>query len=175
MDVEGEQQQTTKRKPECHADDEDDELLNFFEHFKIPCNLWGVFLRVEVAELRGLLYLHNHTNKPIIIVERREDDRVCGYNIHFQTLEEKTLHKVLMDKTELAVIGYNPEDYQLSMLHRLEMIAARYTLEGCLTKKEDALRHCDEFLADMGLLRADNPSDRSVKKRRCGGEEDVEM
>lgn len=180
MEVEGEEEHTnTKRKPECHADDENEELLHFFEHFRVPPNLWGAFLRIQVGEVRGLLYLHNHTNKPIIIAERRDGDRVCGYNIHFQTNEEKAHHKVLLDKTELEVMGFDREDYQLSILHRLEMIAARYTLEGCLLKQEDALRHCDEFLADMGLLRIENPSDRSIKKRRGDGDDptnkDVEM
>lgn len=168
MEVEGEEV-TTKRRLSPESDEEtgeEKELLNFFEHFKVPANLWGVFLRVQVSQLPGLLYLHRHTNKPLIIVARHENDKIVGYNIHFQTLEEKAQHKVLLDMTNLDVMGYTPEDYQLSMLHRLDLIGARYTLEGCLTKEEDALRYCDDFLADMNLKRAENLDNKGVKRKK---------
>lgn len=169
MEVEEEAAVSTKRRLpslEEEEEDEEEELLNFFEHFRVPANLWGVFLRVEVSHLPGLLYLHRHTNKPLIIVTRQENDKIVGYNLHFQTLEEKAQHKVLLDMTHLEVMGYTPEDYQLSMLHRLDLIGARYTMEGCLSNQEDALRYCDEFLADMNLKRIDNLANKGVKRKK---------
>lgn len=167
MDVEAEV--STKRRLSTSSEGEEeevDELLNFFEHFKVPANLWGVFLRVQVNQIAGLLYLHRHTNKPLIIVARQENEQLVGYNLHFQTLEEKAQHKVLLDMTHLDVMGYGAEDYQLSMLHRLDLIGARYTLEGCLTDKENALRYCDEFLADMNLRRLENLANKGVKRKK---------
>lgn len=172
MEVEEEEKKeptTTKRKAGEGGDGEgvetDDDLVNFFGHFKIPTMFWGVWKKIENM---GLVYLHRIANKPIAIVRRVNPNTGCvtGYNIYIQDAEDKEKGKVSKEELWLDIMGDTEEDRQLAICFKLDVIASQYMLEGIIESPEDAVRNCDEFLATLGLSLLPDRTTQSVKKRR---------
>lgn len=174
MDVEvnKEEEKSCKRKVEDTGETEEEKqeredaaLVNFFGEFRVPTLFWGVYKQVEDM---GLVYLHHVTNKPLMIIRRVEPNtfKVTGYNVFFQTDEEKADNVVGMFKFYSELMGETEEDKRLFMCHTMEQVAAQYMLEGTIDSPEEAFKYCDEFLATAELSHFVERTAESFKKRR---------
>ena len=174
MEIDEKQAKSCKRKADeeenVDATAEDDALVIFFGEFRVPTIFWGVYKKIENM---GILYLHRGTNKPLAIIRRvnPENNHITGYNLYFQTDEEKEQQLVGMIKLDSTLMGNTEEDKRLAICHTMDQVAEQYIKEGVLEDTEDAMRYCDEFMETLNLERLVDRTTDATKKRRLIKEE----
>lgn len=151
---------------------EDIRLINFFgDDFKVPTIFWGVY---KVVEEMGLLYLHRKTYKPLMIVRRCEPTtkEVVGYDVLFQTKEEKEIGKVAVISMKKELMGINAEERMLTVCHQLDQIADRYIKEA---EEEEVEERKKKNRKNRSNKNRSNKKKKNFVKRVIWSEEELEQ